>query len=59
MISLHNFIGNENELKIKVPFLPFLMDNNSMKYKQERVKDFDKLITEKDQGKVVMTTSVW
>ena len=55
MISLHNFIGNENELKIKVPFLPFLMDNN----KQERVKDFDKLITEKDHGKVVMTTSVW
>ena len=35
------------------------MDINSMKYKQETVKYYDKVITGKYQGKVVWTTSVW
>ena len=41
------------------PFPPLLMDINSMKYKQETVKYYDKVITGKYQGKVVWTTSVW
>ena len=41
------------------PFPLLIIDIDSMKYKQERVKYYYKEITGKDQGNVVLTTSVW
>ena len=41
------------------PFTTLILYIKSMKCQQEIVKDDDKLIIGKEQGKVVWSTSVW